>query len=231
MSTETLSPTSRNAILALFITLAIIGTVVYAVNYLDQKRVQELNAIQTQLSTDTLSIETQFSLLEEVPCEDIAEGTLLSQEVGTLGDKLAYTENRLGSDNAEVLQLKKQYTLLQIRDYLLTKRLRETCDLEPVVALYFYSNAGDCKDCERAGAALSYLRETYPRLRVYSFDYHLELGALQTLEQVEKVEPNFPAFIIEGKRSYGFTTLEDFEKQFPKRLFATTTTNSSVIKK
>lgn len=231
MSTETLSPTSRNAILALFITLAIIGTVVYAVNYLDQQRVQELNAIQTQLSTDTLSIETQFSLLEEVPCEDIAEGTLLSQEVGTLGDKLAYTENRLGSDNAEVLQLKKQYTLLQIRDYLLTKRLRETCDLEPVVALYFYSNAGDCKDCERAGAALSYLRETYPRLRVYSFDYHLELGALQTLEQVEKVEPNFPAFIIEGKRSYGFTTLEDFEKQFPKRLFAATTTNSSVIKK
>ncbi|MBP6868986.1 MAG: hypothetical protein KBC16_02650 [Candidatus Pacebacteria bacterium] len=231
MSTETLSPTSRNAILALFITLAIIGTVVYAVNYLDQQRVQELNAIQTQLSTDTLSIETQFSLLEEVPCEDIAEGTLLSQEVGTLGDKLAYTENRLGSDNAEVLQLKKQYTLLQIRDYLLTKRLRETCDLEPVVALYFYSNAGDCKDCERAGAALSYLRETYPRLRVYSFDYHLELGALQTLEQVEKVEPVFPAFIIEGKRSYGFTTLEDFEKQFPKRLFAATTTNSSVIKK
>lgn len=231
MPTETLSTTSRNAILALFITLAIIGTVVYAVNYLDQQRVQELNAIQTQLSTDTLSIETQFSLLEEVPCEDIAEGTLLSQEVGTLGDKLAYTENRLGSDNAEVLQLKKQYTLLQIRDYLLTKRLRETCDLEPVVALYFYSNAGDCKDCERAGAALSYLRETYPRLRVYSFDYHLDLGALRTLEQVEKIEPTFPAFIIEGKRSYGFTTLEEFEKQFPKRLFTSTTTNSSVIKK
>lgn len=230
MPTETLSTTSRNAILALFITLAIIGSVVYAVNYLDQQRVQELNAIQTQLSTDTLSIETQFSLLEEVPCEDIAEGTLLSQEVGSLGDKLAYTENRLGSDNAEVLQLKKQYTLLQIRDYLLTKRLRETCDLEPVVALYFYSNAGDCKDCERAGAALSYLRETYPRLRVYSFDYHLDLGALKTLEQVEKVEPTFPAFVIEGKRSYGFTTLEEFEKQFPKRLFTSTTTNSSVIK-
>ena len=231
MPTENLSTTSRNAILALFITLAIIGTVVYAVNYLDQQRVQELNAIQTQLSTDTLSIETQFALLEEVPCEDIAEGTLLSQEVGTLGDKLAYTQNRLGSDNTEVLQLKKQYTLLQIRDYLLTKRLRETCDLEPVVALYFYSNAGDCKDCERAGAALSYLRETYPRLRVYSFDYNLELGALQTLTQVEKVEPTFPAFVIEGKRTYGFTTLEEFEKQFPKRLFTSTTTNSSVIKK
>lgn len=225
-----LSTTSRNAILALFITLAIIGTVVYAVNYLDQQRVQELNAIQTQLSTDTLSIETQFSLLEEVPCEDIAEGTLLSQEVGTLGDKLAFTESRLSSDNPEVLQLKKQYTLLQIRDYLLTKRLRETCDLEPVVALYFYSNAGDCADCEQAGKALSYLREEYPNLRVYSFDYHLELGALQTLVQVEKVEPVFPAFIIEGKRSYGFESLEEFKKQFPKRLFTSTTTNSSVIK-
>lgn len=218
---------TRNAVIALFITAAIIATVLYAINYLDQQRVAELNAIQSQLATDTLSIETQFALLEEAPCEDLVKGTAFSQEVGNLGDRLSLAESRLGSDNAEVLQLKKQYTLLQIRDYLLTKRLAETCDVEPVTALYFYSNEGGCEDCDRASYALSYLRETYPALRVYSFDYDLDLGALRTLLSVEKVERRFPAFIINGTRSYGFSELEEFQTRFPKALFATSTATTT----
>jgi hypothetical protein len=215
---------TRNALLALLITVAIIGTVLYAVNFLNQQRIAELRAIEDQLTTDTLSIETQFALLEEAPCEDIAAGTTLSQEVGGVGDRLAYAEERLGNTDPEVLRLKDRYTLLQIRDYLLTKRLSETCGVKPVVALYFYSNVeGECESCDRAGYALSYMRQTYPALRVYSFDYHLDLAALRTLIAVLKVEPQFPAFVVEGKRTYGFTSLEDLEKAFPKSLFATTT--------
>ncbi|MDB5189387.1 MAG: hypothetical protein JWL82_344 [Parcubacteria group bacterium] len=221
----------KNALLALAITALIIGTVVYAINYLDRQRLSELTAIQSQLATDTLSLETQFSLLENAPCEDIASGNELSQEVSTLGDRLSSTEARLGSKNAQVIELKKQYTLLQIRDYLLTKRLATTCHITPTVALYFYSNVpGTCTDCDRAGYALSYLRQTYPSLRVYSFDYDLDLGALRTLEAVEKVQQNFPAFVINGKRSYGFSTLEEFEKEFPKALFATSTASTTTKK-
>lgn len=210
----------RNALFALGITVLIIGTIIYAINYLDRQRLAELDAIQNQLAVDTLSLETQFSLLEEAPCEDLATGTELSQEVGNLGDRLARSEERLGNTNAEVLQLKKQYTLLQIRDYLLTKRLAETCDLSPITVLYFYSNApGACEDCDRASYALSYLRQTYPTLRVYSFDYDLSLGALKTLIAIEKMNADFPSFVINGKRSYGFSDLEEFEARFPKSLF------------
>jgi len=221
----------RNAILAFVITGAIIATVVYAINYLDRQRLAELTNIQNQLATDTLSLETQFSLLENAPCEDLAAGTELSQEVSTLGDKLAAAESRLGNKNAQVIYLKKQYTLLQIRDYLLTQQLAKTCKITPTVALYFYSNEpGACSDCDRASYALSYLRQAYPQLRVYSFDYDLDLGALRTLIGVQKVDRNFPAFVINGKRSYGFTTLEDFEKRFPKSLFATSTASSTTKK-
>ncbi|MGE5540717.1 MAG: hypothetical protein ACM3TU_00305 [Bacillota bacterium] len=222
----------RNALIAFVITAAIIATVVYAINYLDRQRLAELTAIQGQLATDTLSLETQFSLLENAPCEDQQHGTELSREVSELGDRLAAAEERLGSKNAQVIELKKQYTLLEIRDYLLTKQLAATCKTTPTVALYFYSNIpGSCEDCDRAGYALSYLRQTYPALRVYSFDYNLDLGAVKTLVAVEKVDPTFPAFVINGKRSYGFTTLEDFEKQFPKSLFATSTATSTGAKK
>ncbi|HEY0948541.1 MAG TPA: hypothetical protein VGE53_03645 [Candidatus Paceibacterota bacterium] len=211
---------TRNALLALAITVAIFGTIVAAINHLDRQRIAELDAIQAQLATDTLSIETQFALLEDAPCEDLSVGTDLTQEVSLLGDRLGATESRLGSDNPEVIRIKKQYTLLQIRDYLLTKRIADTCDVEPVTALYFYSNEpGACESCDRASYALSYLRQTYPGLRVYSFDYNLDLGALKTLIAVEKIDERFPAFVIEGERSYGFEDLETFEERFPEELF------------
>ncbi len=221
----------RNAIIAFAITVVIILTVVYAINYLDRQRLAELTAIQNQLATDTLSLETQFSLLENAPCEDLSADNELSQEVSTLGDRLATAEDRLGKTNQQVLDLKKQYTLLEIRDYLLTEQLAKTCRITPTVALYFYSNEpGACTDCDRASYNLTYLRQTYPALRVYSFDYDLDLGALKTLIAVEKVKADFPAFVIDGTRSYGFTTLDEFETRFPKSLFATTTATTTAAK-
>jgi hypothetical protein len=144
-----------------------------------------------------------------------------------LGERLAFAESQLGSKNEQVIQLKKQYTLVEIRDYLLTKRLAEACDLDPTVALYFYSNEpGACDACDRASYALSYLHQTNPDLRVYSFDYNLDLGALKTLIAVEKVEPRFPAFVIDNVRTYGFTDVDEFKLNFPKNFFATTSSST-----
>lgn len=219
---------SRNALLALVITLAIVGTVVYAVYFLNQQRVAQISDLQTRLATDTLSVETQFALLEEAPCEYLSENNTLSREVSELGSRLAVAETQLGSDNGRVLELKKQYTLLQIRDYLLTKRLAEACDLDPTVVLYFYSNEpGACEDCDRAAFGLSFLHETNPNLRVYAFDYNLDLGALRTLVAVEKVEPRFPAFVIEDRNTYGFTDVEAFKEYFPADFFATSTATTT----
>ena len=213
----------RNTLIALFITIALAGTIAYTVNYLNQARVVQLSAIEDQISIDTLSLDTQFSLLEAAPCDSVASSTTLTGELADLGGRLSYAENQLGSDNPQVIRLKEQYSLLEIRDYLITKQLAAACGTKPVTVLYFYSNAGDCSDCDKAGYALSYLRNTYPALRVYSFDYQLDLGALKTLIAIMKVKDTLPAFVINDKRSYGFTSLADLEKQFPKGAFASTT--------
>lgn len=222
-----MSSALRNALFAFVITAAIVGSVIYAIQYLDRKRVAQLDDLQTRLATDTLSIETQFALLEETSCANLSESNTLSQEMTNLGERLAFAESQLGSKNEQVIQLKKQYTLVEIRDYLLTKRLAEACDLDPTVALYFYSNeAGACENCDRASYALSYLHQINPDLRVYSFDYNLDLGALKTLIAVEKVEPRFPAFVISGVRTYGFEDIDAFKLNFPKNFFATTSTST-----
>ncbi|OGG93360.1 hypothetical protein A2609_01565 [Candidatus Kaiserbacteria bacterium RIFOXYD1_FULL_47_14] len=218
---------ARNALIALGITVAIAGTVAYTVNYLNRARITELVAIENQLSIDTLSLETQFSLLETAPCDSVASSSVLTNELADLGDRLAYAEAQLGKNNVQVMQLKKQYSLLEIRDYLITKKLAAACGAKPVTVLYFYSNSGDCSDCDKAGYALSYLNTTYPALRVYSFDYNLELGALKTFITVNKVQRALPAFVVNGKHLYGFTSLEDLEKIFPKGALASTTATGS----
>ena len=218
-----MSLTTRNALIALGITIVLAGTVAYAINYLNNARITELSAIEAQLSLDTLSLETQFLLLEAAPCDSAASSTTLTSELNDLGNRLSYTVNQLGTDNPQVVRLKKQYSLLEIRDYLITKKLAAACGTKIITVLYFYSNSSNCSECEKAGYALSYLRDTYPALRVYSFDYNLDLGALKTLIAVDKIKNSLPAFIINGKYSYGFTSLADLEKQFPKGTLATTT--------
>ena len=224
-----MSIVGRNALIALGITIALVATVAYAVNYLNRQRIAELTAIEEQISIETLSLDTRFSLLEAAPCDN-ASSTDITGDLTDLGNRLAYTENQLGRDNAQVIRLKQQYSLLEIRDYLVTKKLAAACGTKPVTVLYFYSNAGDCPDCDKAGYALSYLRDTYPALRVYSFDYHLGLGALETLISIEKVREELPALIINGKSSYGFTSLADLEKKFPKGALASTTPSTSTKK-
>lgn len=220
-----MSLVTRNALIALFITIVLAGTVAYTVDYLNRARVAELGVIEDQLSIETLSLDTQLSLLAATPCESAASSTALTSELSDLGSRLSYAENQLGSDNPQVVRLKERYSLLEIRDYLLTKQLAAACGTKPVTVLYFYSNAGDCADCDKAGYALSYLHTTYPALRVYSFDYNLDLGALKTLIAITKIQGPLPAFVIQGRRIYGFTSLADLEKQFPKGALATSTVN------
>lgn len=222
-----MSLVSRNVLIALLMTLTLAVTVAYAINYLNQARIAELSTIEDQIAIDTLSLDTQFSLLEAAPCESIASSTLLTSELADLGARLAYTEGQLGSDNAQVIRLKKQYSLLEIRDYLITKQLANACGEKLVTVLYFYNNRTGCTNCDKAGYALSYLHDTYPALRVYSFDYDLDLGALKTLIAVNKIKDVLPAFMINEKVTYGFTSLADLEKQFPKGSLASTSSTTT----
>ncbi len=212
----------RTYVIALLITLAIFGTALFVGDKISGVRISQLQGIQDQIAIDILSIETQFELLSQVSCEDLAQSPLLSRELGSLGDRLQATEIRLGADNAEVLQLKEQYSLLQIKDNLLLSRVAEQCDTGITPVLYFYAN--DCESCTRAGYALTKLRKDLDGLRVYSFDYDLDLPALKTLTAIHNVtREELPAFIIDGERSTGFTTLDDLTERLPESVTATST--------
>jgi thiol-disulfide isomerase/thioredoxin len=215
----------KKHLIALVASLAIFGTAFLLSDFLNSRRMEEMRSIQDSIAIDLLASEVQFTLLADSSCDDAGEA--LSKELNTLAERLQYMEETLGADNAEVAKLKKYYTLLEIKDYLLMKRVGKKCKQEPIFVLYFYSNQGDCPDCKKMGHVLTYLRETYPNLRVYAFDYNMDVSAIGALRSTLKVKDELPAIIIEDKPYYGFKPTEDIEKLLPALVATSTATTST----
>ncbi len=209
-------PDYRKYILVFLITGAIFATALYVSNLINNKRVAELRSIENQIAINILSSETQYSLLAERSCKDLRENSALSSELNGLTERLSFTEKSLGTKNEEVITLKRYYSLLQIKDYLLMKRVSEKCGIEPITVLYFYSNKGDCPLCEKTGLVLDHLRSQYPQVRVYAFDYNLDVSAIRTLISLFRVENKLPALVFGDEMVvYGLSSTDDFEKALP----------------
>jgi thiol-disulfide isomerase/thioredoxin len=202
-------------LVALLITALIFATALYASNYFNNQRINDIRATQDDISTQILSTETQFDLLEEHSCSDVSENTTLPSEMTSLGSELSYLEAQ-GGNQDEITRLKGMYSLLEIKDYLVMQQLAAKCNLKPVFILYFYSNKGDCTDCEAQGDVLTALSQQYPELRVYSFDYNLQVGALQTLVSIDDVKYDLPALVINGKVYYGFQSIDAIHTILPQ---------------
>ncbi len=206
----------KRYILAFIITSAIFVTAVLISNILNNAKLEQVRAIEDKMSIDILSLETQFDLLQELACEQIGNDGVLSRELSSLGRKLSYMEEQRGIDDPEVIRLKRRYSLLQIKDLILMKKISDKCELNPMVLLYFYSNAGDCKECTKQGYVLNKIGSEFDALRVYAFDVNLNLSALQTLKYIHGIKNTVPTLVINGTTYEGFMSLDDIKKSLPE---------------
>ena len=214
--TQNPQPVQRSKYVIVFvITLSIFAVVFYTSSLLTSKKFNEFNAIQNNISIDLLSVETQYSLLGELDCSDVTT-TVLSDQLNDLSKKIEYLESSSGKSD-ELTQLEKQYSLLEIKDYLLMKQIANRCGQKSVFILYFYTTSENCSECVKQGYALTALREKYPALRVYSFDYGLNLAAVDTLKTIYHIkDTELPAIVSDGTVYTGFHSVEEFEKLIPK---------------
>jgi len=200
----------KKYLIVLLITISLFLTAIYLSNYIGDKKINELKLIQDKIAIDILSSETQFSLLSELSCKNISDSAL-SGELGELGRKLEWGQDNLGNTE-EVSYLRKYYSLLQIKDYLLTKKISERCKVKSAFILYFYTTAENCSECEKQGIVLTALRNKYPELRVYSFDYSTDLSAVSAMLQIYKIKDTaLPALVIDGDVLTGFQGIEELE--------------------
>ena len=203
----------KKYIVTLAITVAIFGTTIAISMWIDNARVNNVRSLQDSISLNILSSETQFNLLKDADCEDLFNSDLAAQ-LTDMGNRLSFLESTGHSQEADFISLKQYYYLLEIKDYMLTSSATK-CPLRPVSVAYFYQP--NCSECDKQGNVLSYLRQRYPdNIRVYSFDYSLDISAVHTLANLNKIEKVFPSIIVDGKTYTDFQSVDDIIAANPK---------------
>lgn len=215
--------------LVLFITIALFGGAWYASRYLNNRKIAEIKDAQEQVTVDIMSSETQFDLLEAQSCQDISNN-YLSQEISDLADKLSYAEQNIG-DQSQITLLKQQYSILEVKDFLLNKQISQRCKSNIATILYFYKNQDVCADCVRQGYVLDALRQTYPQVRIYSFDAGLDSSTVRALLTIYKIPSTLPSLVIDGKTVNGFLSVDALKKYLPTTITTPPKTTSSTAKK
>lgn len=207
---------SRKYFFVFLITIGIFLTAWYISSYFNNKKIDEIRGIQNEIAIDILSSETQFSLLEEMSCQDI-DRSILSAEIANLANKITYSEQNVSAQE-EILLLKKQYTILQVKDFLLSKRIGERCGKKPTTIFYFYGNKDTCEECVKESYVLDAIRIKYSEVRIYSFDYNLDLSTIRALISIYKIGDDLPILVINGKTTSGFKTVEEVTALLPKEM-------------
>lgn len=197
-------------ILVFVLTVIIFLATWYASFLINKRRFNNLQMAQDQASIDILTSETQFDLNKNQKC-DQGEVDTFSSNLAKIADKISYAEqnNSLGQD---ILDFKKQYSLLEVRDYLLNKRISEHCNYPLNTIFYFYGTKVDCPDCVKEGYVLDAVRQEYPEVRIYAFDHSLDLATLKALKQIYNIGDGLPALVVDGQTYNNFVSLEQISK-------------------
>ncbi len=219
----------KKYLIVFLITAGLFICAAYLSNYLNGKKINDIKSIQDNIAINILSSETQFSLLSESSCKNVS-GSVLSGELSDLGTKLEWEQANSGATE-EIDYLKKYYSLLEIKDYILMKKISSSCGIKSAFILYFYTTAQNCTNCTEESMVLSTLRAKYPELRVYSFDYSTDLSAVKALLQIYKIKDTLlPALVIDDDVLTGFHSLDDLDARV-QQSFKLQTVKTPTVKK
>lgn len=149
-------------------------------NTLEGQFTNELQQIQTaSVNSELLALlATNNTQVKQNVCESLLKNyPQIASQTSDLGEKLSLLEEKQGKQNQDVIFLKKQYFALEARDFLLFKRLREECNANYTLVLYFYGDETctsgiPCRQAiQNAELQLTQLKNANPsKILIYSFD-------------------------------------------------------------
>jgi hypothetical protein len=208
------SISKRNYVLA-FVFTSMIFTIAFLGGMItDRIFLDDVEKFNDETRFNLFRAELRDKMMEDELCSYDFESPLV-KEFADISNEIIHLENRLGKDHWKVVELKKYYTLLEMYDWLHYKKLKENCGSNYDLILYFYSNQDDetgepeC-ECDRQGFILGYIQENNLNVRVYSFDYNLEIEEIKILKEKYGII-EVPSLVINGNVLHGFSELEDIE--------------------
>ena len=100
----------------------------------------------------------------------------------------------------------------------MSKRVKEKCNADYSLVLYFYSNT-DCEKCREQGEVLSSAKEKLEKddmkLKVYSFDGEIGSSVAQALIDKYNIT-EYPSIVLDGDVFSGFISEDEIMKEINK---------------
>lgn len=206
----------RRMLIAFFLTTAVFLVGLLVGYTLTVGRTSYLEDISYKQRLDYESLQLQSLFLDINSDNKTCEGfdnILESSLNDVIGAQRKVDSYMLDSGKKAYDDLKRDYTLAEVRYWLLNQKIRSSCPRNNVALLYFYSNT-DCFDCGPQGTILTYLKEKLKdKLLVFSIDSDL---ASEPMVSVIKKRYNItvtPSIIIEDELFTGFLSKENIIKE------------------
>lgn len=208
-------------ILSLVLYVAGIVTGIFTERYTSSSALREVESLKetmNSLQTDMENVQLQQLYLsivgEEKACTFlISSVSQLEKELtsfwGKLPKRLEEFE-RYGKVTKEYEELKKDYTFVLLRTWMLSSDLRERCDKNIVPILYFYSK--DCEECLDFGLVLDKVKVSQEakgrKVMIFTIDLYMNEPIVNIIKDIYSI--TYAPSIILNKNLYK-GTLSDSE--------------------
>lgn len=200
-------------ILAFIFSSLIFVVGVFVGSLLSNERVNYLKdvAYKQQLDYESLELQSLYVSSVELKNESCsAFRKILDKSLNDVAQAQSKVElyMRQREDN-RYNDIKREYSMAQIRYLLLDKRVREICKFDTVSILYFYSDK-QCQDCSPQATVLTYLKEKIKdKLLIFSLDVDFSEEPLIDLFEAKYNVTEVPSIVINETFYSGLMNKED----------------------
>lgn len=211
----------RNFSLNVYVTVFVITLALFLVGVYIGIKLNDVFLIEFGQEVESLNVKMHsyelLFLLDDstMSCDLYTEySEVLDTETYNMGANLDYMEQHQGIEDKE---LKMQYFKLEMRDYLISKRMINLCDINQSIILYFYSNE-DCALCKEQGFELDKLKreintENITKIRTYTFDGNYKESAIINALKKEFDITSYPTLIINGEKYEGLRRTQEIKNK------------------
>ena len=204
-----------------YVNAAVISSVVFLIgvlvglqlNLLRSNRITE-DIKDVRRGIENLELEFLFfnTIAKDGKCEFFSEEIeQLAVEADKLGRQLMMFEEDKMIDLPQYKDLKKDYTLVLLRYWLFSERVKTDCKRNLTTILYFYSK--DCGiKCDNQGFILDYIKQKYKdRVLIFAIDRDIDLPIVKLVRRSFNVTST-PSLIINGKTYNKFMDRSSLEE-------------------
>ncbi len=169
---------------------------------------QEFIAQADTLQENTRELELLLLLLSSTKADAprlcplmLSQARAFDESTTAFGLSLDALEKSRGRLDGTVQSLKRDYSAMQVRDYLLVKQISDACGSGAKQMIFFYANEG-CPACGQQGAVLRDFKRASPSVLVYTLDVDIGTPITNALLQAYGIT-TYPALVVNGKAFAG----------------------------